>query len=495
MPVKMRTGFVCVLYTLWLVAAACGTARLPLPAPVVPLVSTQDLPLRTHPPQLPAAEVAAAPEFQTVTLANGLSIWVLQRPGQQHVSLSLVERSLGDLRSTCSAEVTRLTARAIVEGGTIWLNGRTVEPPKINGYGVTWSSHNYGARFNLEVLRKSLDAGVLVLARTLRYPALAAGQLDPVRLMEMKALQNGSSLRPLLTRLATGKTFGDAFAERYVPTRIELVHKADDAAIIKCYRENVVPDHSALIVVGDVTLAEVRELVSPLLGDWIRSGQPLPPVQKGAALAESGRMIHWVPSDERNPQASVVVVQPAPASEASNDELPFELLAQIAVGSFHSRSNTQLRHGAGFTYGVRPNLLVGPGFGLLTIAAEFETDNTGRAIESVLAMLEDLTKKPVTDGELNEAKQIYIASHNDRIHDDDRLVAWAGQLFELGRSPDWSNRVREQLQTITKEDLLRVAKKYLRPEHVDIAVHGPVRLHSELDAIGDVVPYYVRIVD
>ena len=112
------------------------------------------------------------------------------------------------------------------------------------------------------------------------------------------------------------------------------------------------------------TLDELRALAEPLLGSWPRSGRAADKETPAPDLPSEGLTFHWLVTGD-SLQATVVLLQPAPSQRESRDELPFALLAEIAVGPSRSRSNTRLRHEQGVTYGLRPDFIRARNFGML----------------------------------------------------------------------------------------------------------------------------------
>jgi zinc protease len=475
----------------FLLGGACA-ARPPLPAPVLPLVASEDTPFRSQRPALPAADPPALPATEATTLANGLELRVVRRGGLPTVSVSLVSRAAGRLESCSSAEVVQLTARAVIEGGTRWTDGRIVEPPQVHGEGVNYSVHPDHTRFELSVLREALAGAVEVLARTVRYPAFAGGDLEPVLVSEARALQSASdNSSTLLLRLIATGSFGEPLAQRFVPIRVGEIQAARREAIERCYRQSFGPQHSALIAVGDVTLPELRVLAEPLLGSW---AQPAIKEVRAQARAESaqgrtdGRVVHWIATGDR-PQAKVMILQRAPASSAVQDIMAYELLATLAVGSFRSRSNTQLRHDSGLTYGIQRNIIRGRTLGMLVVEADFETGELTRAIEGLLLLLDRLREEPVSAAELEHAKLLVEAELERRVSSNEALAQYASQLFAEGRSPDWLQSQRAALRAVEPTDLQRVARQYLNPRDIDIGVVGGVSLKNKLSGIGQLDTY------
>jgi len=467
---------------------ACAS-RPPLPLPEQPLARTPEEPAHAQPPPLIAAEVESVDvALESTTLPNGMTLLVAPRRQLPYVALSVVARGAGTFESLCAPEVLQLTARAVVEGGTVWTDGKVVEPLRVHGRGVEFDVAADYTHFDLPVLRDALPAGLTVLARTVQKPAFAGG-LDPVRVHAIDALKNSSgNVDSQLLKLAAAGSYGEAFAGRLVPSKIDTIRKASDAVIKQCYGMSIVPETSALIAVGDVTLAELRELAEPLFGSWSSRERSRALPAPAPSFESKGRQVHWLVAGDQT-QSRVVLLQPAPTQLQPDDEAPFALLSEIAVGASRSRSNNRLRHDQGVTYGLQPELIQGRKVGLLLVQAAFEPDATVDAIRSLLESFEELQEQPVAEAELQDAKRRLLARVAFRAGSNDSLADYLGQLFAQGKGPSWLGQLQASLAAIRPNDLQRVAKQYLRPSDTDLGVYCDWDLRNQLSFIGRVTTY------
>ncbi|HTU58134.1 MAG TPA: hypothetical protein VMF89_06865, partial [Polyangiales bacterium] len=171
--------------------AACAS-RTPLPLPEHPLARTVEEPVHAQPPPLTAAAAEQIDvALESATLPNGLTLLVATRRQLPYVALSLATRGAGTFESHCSPEVMQLTARAVVEGGTVWTDGKVVDPLRVHGRGIELEVAPEHTHFDLPVLRDALPAGLTVLARTVQKPGFSGG-LDPVRVHEIDSLKRST---------------------------------------------------------------------------------------------------------------------------------------------------------------------------------------------------------------------------------------------------------------------------------------------------------------
>jgi zinc protease len=471
-------------------------ARQTLPEPSRPLVSTPDAPFRQVPPPLrPTSDEfgRSLPSVDTATLSNGLLLWVAHRPQLPYVALLLASRDAGTLRGFAPPERIRLTARSLVEGGTVWTDNRVVEPPLINGERiVSWSEPMFSG-FGLRVTTGSLENGLTIFGRTLQAPAFGSGNIDDVRVSELKRIQNATNLlSSALFEVTVEAALGEANARELLGTDMDEVRRSGPPWVERCYRELFRPETSALVAVGDVTLAGLLPAVERALGTWQTTAPPPPRASQRDIPKHLSRTrrIHFLPQPDRG-QAQVLLLQPAPAA-GSADEPGFMLMAELAIGAVSSRANTSLRHEAGITYGVEPRIVNGPNLGLLLVEASFEASETRRALGDLQRMLGELVQVPVSAAELSLAKVALAARLERQTHGNSRLALALARSFAEGKSAAWLGSLAGALAAVTPADVARVARSYLRPEQLEIGVAGPPALANELADLAEVEVYQVR---
>ncbi len=433
------------------------------------------------------------PPLESATLSNGLSVWVVTRRELPYVGLTLALRDAGTSGGVESAELVRVTARAVVEGGTFWQDGLAVDPPSLHGARVQASSQSTFSGYSLRMLSGSLNEGVQLVGRTVRAPAFGRGNLDDVRLHELKRMQDVSSdVSNALWEVTLEAALGEAAAAPYLGKDTQQVRSASVASIERCYGELFRPESSALIAVGDVELSALLPLVERELAAW-KGGRPRAKqiVSQPRRILSNSPRVHFLPQRDSG-QARVLLLQPAPAAGADADELAFQLMADIAVGALGSRGNISLRHAAGITYGVHPSIISSPELGLLAIEASFEASETVHAVADLQRMLQNLQEKPVAEAELSLAKQASLADLERLAFSNQGLAQYLAFVFAQGLGPNWLAARPAAIAAVTTADIQRVARSYLRPQQLEIAVAGPRALAGELQDLGPVEVYNVR---
>jgi zinc protease len=84
--------------------------------------------------------------------------------------------------------------------------------------------------------------------------------------------------------------------------------------------------------------------------------------------------------------------------------------------------------------------------------------------------MERIRKEPVSEKELEGAKKYLIGSFPMRFDTQSKMTNFLTQVEYYGLGLDYPEKYPFLIQSVTKEDVLRVAKKYLHPENYILVV-------------------------
>jgi zinc protease len=136
----------------------------------------------------------------------------------------------------------------------------------------------------------------------------------------------------------------------------------------------------------------------------------------------------------------------------------------LGGGGFSSRTLDSIRNERGLAYSVYSYFSAEKGHGTFELVMQTKNETALEAIRIANAEMRRMREELVTEEELKDAKDYLIGSFPLRL-DTNRKVAnfWAQvEYFQLGL--DYPNRYPDFIQRVTREDVLRVAQEYLKPE-------------------------------
>jgi zinc protease len=140
------------------------------------------------------------------------------------------------------------------------------------------------------------------------------------------------------------------------------------------------------------------------------------------------------------------------------------VLNQVLGGQFTSRLNAKLREEKGFTYGVRSHFDVRRGAGPFAVSASVQSDRVAEALDDIRIEIEALLgDRPPTDAELDDARRALIEGQSRHFETPTSLVARYANLLLHGLPPEEHALLPERLAAVTRDSILTVAPRHLRP--------------------------------
>ena len=167
---------------------------------------------------------------------------------------------------------------------------------------------------------------------------------------------------------------------------------------------------------------------------------------------------------------------------SDKDYPALEVLSDILGGSFDSRLFRKVRTEMGLAYSVGAGW--GAGYlnpGLFRVSGSTKAESTVLTFQTIQKEIERIRTEPVTDQELNDAKEKVV---NSFVFNFDRPSKTLSRLFRYeyyGYPKDFLFTYQKALAAVTKQDILRVAKQYIQPEKfVYVAITNTDQLKTPL---------------
>ena len=244
--------------------------------------------------------------------------------------------------------------------------------------------------------------------------------------------------------------------------------KIDLPAAKAFYAAHYRPDKATLVVVGDVTKAEVSQLIDASLGSWkapARLAEPLPEVRLN-------RPPRLVLVDRADAPQSVIAVERG--GVAANDaKAPLLDLVNTALGgSFTSRLNQDLREEHGWSYGAGSHFVETRGVGAFVARASVMTDATGKALSAMVADLDKMATGGLTAEELDKVKAQDRADLVETYESVGGVSRRLATLATLGLGPAFDAQASHKRQEAPKAALDALAPA-VSPKGAIIVVVGP----------------------
>jgi zinc protease len=441
----------------------------PVPAEVVAPRFTPDAEFRTQRPLAGSARPFKVPAVKRFRLKNGLKVILAESHRLPLVGVELVIKTgnaanprgkagLADLVADMLDEGTR-TRNALAIADDIATLGATL------GTNAGWDATS----LSISGLSENIDRALAIWADVLLEPAFDEKELGRVRDNLLTALQRRKDSPPLVAGINFARVlYGENHPYGWPATGTQQTIKTITPADLRKFWETFYrPNNAVLVVAGDITAAEVRAKVEPLLKQW--KARPVPRVNLPRAVAMARTKVFLV--DKAGAPQSSIRIGLVGIDRRSPDYYRAVVMNHILGGGF-KRLGLNLRENKGWTYGVSSFFDARRTPGPWTAGGEFVAVHTAESVAEILKEVRSLREAEVSDKELQETKDELIKAFPARFATVNQIAAQMVTLAVYDLPDNDLESYTRKLAAVTRADVHRMAQKYLNPDHMAVVVVG-----------------------
>jgi len=444
---------------------------------------------RKEQPKPAAARVFTLPAPETFRLANGLKVMVVERHELPVVSASVVTLTGSDANPPERPGLAAFTAAMLSEGTATRSALQIADDVDQIGATLNTGSSADNSYTGIRVLKNNTDAAFALLSDVTLHPAFDAKEIERLRKQRLTALlQQNDNPNALATRVFYHVLYGDkhpyGFIELGTTASVKAITRDD---LMSFWKRGYVPESSALVIAGDVTLAEARTLAEKYFGSWQGKGEKiaLPEVAGGAT-----RRIVIV--DKPGAPQTQLRVGEIGIARSNPDYVPVEVMNMMLGGTFSSRINMNLREEHGYTYGAFSRFLSRRAPGPFVAGSGVRTDATAPAVREIFNELNRMRATDLTPDELALARDSLARSLPGRFETTPEAAASIAEIFVYGLPNDYFQTLPAKVDAVSAAEVRRVAERYLTPEAMTVVVVGDrAKIEPELKTL-DLGPVEVR---
>ncbi|MBM4129038.1 MAG: insulinase family protein, partial [Nitrospira sp.] len=247
-------------------------------------------------------------------------------------------------------------------------------------------------------------------------------------------------------------------------------------AIEKIWREDVVgfhkryylPNNSILSVAGDLTEDEMNSLIKRYLGEWKEGEVPL----RTATEVDGGKIKKVVKIDKDITQANIILGHIGIGRD-NPDYYAISVINYIlGGGGFSSRLMQSVRDEMGLAYSIHSSFMSNKERGAFHIKVQTKNESAEVVIAEILRQMKRIREENVSDEELSDAKSYLTGSFPRRLDTNAKIANFLVNVEFYSLGLDYVEKYPGYINLVTKEDVLRVAQKYLDPQRYVLVVVG-----------------------
>jgi predicted Zn-dependent peptidase len=242
--------------------------------------------------------------------------------------------------------------------------------------------------------------------------------------------------------------------------------------MVAFHKKYYYPNNVILSVAGDFNSKEIIASFNKVFAGWKKEPVEFPAIKEPVAEFQP-EVLHV----EKAVNQSVIRMGHIGIDKDNPDMYAIRVMDAILGSSgFNSRLMAEVRNSQGLAYNVESSFDIGRRYlGAFTAETETKAQTTTRTITLMEEIIGGMTKKPVTDQELKLAKDSIINSFIFGFTSTATVVNQKARLEYYHYPAGYLENYRDNIAKVTKEDVLRVSKKYLHPEALKLVVVGDTK--------------------
>lgn len=418
------------------------------------------------------------PVPQTFTLANGLKVYVVEQASLPVLSAALVTRA-GSVNNTVEkAGLASLTAQVMGEATTSKDVTALAEAQERIGTHIYVNASMDSAITAMVLLTQYLEPGLSLFSDVVQHPAFSPADLDRLRKERLIGIQQQTdNVSAMANRVGPRLVFGDS--PYGIPgsgtTQSVTAITRDD--VTGFYKDHFAPSDSALVLVGDLSLPQAHRLAEAYFGKW--SGTPAP--QPTVPATPEPAATHIVIVDKPGAPQTALFAFGTGVPVSTPDFQALQVMNYTLGGAFASRINMNLREQHGYTYGARSEYSFYRDGGAFSAGGLVRTNVTGDAARQLMSEIASFPTHPSTPEELKQAKEARIQSLPGAFETTYSIAGSLAGIFINDRPLDYFATLPAKYEAVTAEDVARVARQDLHPNHLIIVAAGDrARIEQQL---------------
>jgi zinc protease len=431
--------------------------------------SAADLDRTKIPSPKPAPEIHL-PDIQKAKLANGLQVWLVEMHKLPTVAFNLVLQSGSERDPVTMPGLASMTAALLNEGTQTRDAMKVSNDLEAIGASVNVGASADGTSATLSVLSKNLDKGLEIYTDILTHPAFAQKDFERLRDQRVTGLIQQRDRPPMIASNAFNYvlyTASHPYGNNASGTE-ESLGKMTVADIQKFYSDNYRPNNGTLIVVGDVTMSQIKDKLDGMLSGWTSKDVasftvPAPP------QVDQTRV--YLVDKPGAPQSEVRIGDPAVARNTP-DFFPLLVMNRVLGGQFTSRLNLNIRERHGYTYGVSTRFTYQKGVGPFVAGGGIVSAKTDSALIEFVKEIDSMQQHGLTADELDFSKKGTVGGFALSFETPAQIAGALQNIVLYGLPDDYYRTYLQNIDKVSLDDVNRVASKYLKMKNMVVLVVG-----------------------
>ncbi len=400
-------------------------------------------------------------------LPNGLVLLQSEQHNLPIVMVTLAIKAGSLVEPAEKAGLANLTASLLTEGTKTRTASEISDEIEFVGGDLSSSGGSDYITVTLSILKKDVDKGFELLSDIVLNPAFSGDEIKRKKALikgTLKAEEEEPSI--VASRAFKKAIFGDGPYGRPVKGFPETIDRITRDDILDFYSRFYASNNAIMAVVGDLNRSELKALMDKYFRGW-KQKDIKPVLYLQPSEPTSPKLIKI---DRDVTQANIVLGHIGIKRDNPDFYAVSVMNYILGGGGFASRLMTDIREEKGLAYDVESFFLPQKETGGFEVVLQTRNESANTAVEEVLKEVKGMMADPVSEKELGDAKSFLTGSFPLRIDTSRKIADFLAAVEYYGLGLDYVQRYPEYIREVTREDVLRVARKYLHPDRYILVV-------------------------
>jgi zinc protease len=331
------------------------------------------------------------------------------------------------------------------------------------------------ATLNLTILKKDLAAGLELLAEILTESIFPLEEIDRRKqsiIASIKAREEDPG--DIAQRRFQAALYPESPFGRPVEGTEASVRLIPQESLIEFYQRHYRPNRTIMAVVGDISHQEITQAIEQAFRNWTAGAPPSAPLIPSAiGSAQSIRV-------NKDLTQSNIILGHGGVGRENPDYYAIQVMNYIlGGGGFSSRLMDSIRNERGFAYSVYSYFSAEKGRGSFELVMQTKNESAQEAIRVATDEMRRIRAEPVSAEELSDAKDYLTGSFPLRFDTNRKVANFLALVEFFGLGLDFRERYPDLIRKVTRDDVSRVARRYLDPEKLITVVVGDPKMRDK----------------
>jgi len=415
------------------------------------------------------AQTLKIPPHEKITLANGMTVLLMEKPGVPLVSFAAIVKA-GSVMDPAGDEGLASVTAGLLRKGTGKRSAQKFAED------LDYIGASFGADAGLdftslsaECLTKDLDQGLDLVSDALLHPAFSETEVDKLLSQSIDGVKAAKDEAQSVTlSYYYGYLFGKhPYARPEGGDELSLA-RIKREAIVKFYEANYKPGSTILAVVGEFDRARLKAKLEQLFGAWPAASGARPAVPPLQMI--KGRRLLLI--DKPDSTQTFFALGNVGTAVNDPDRVAIRVVNTVFGGRFTSQLNQALRVESGLTYGAESFFDSKEQPGAFAIFSYTKNDSTAQAIDLALKVLDKLHQEGVSAEELASAKAYIRGQFPPNIETSGQLARRIASNEFYGLTDDEINQLEARIDAVTLPLTKQVIAKHFPADNLVFLLIG-----------------------